>query len=97
VAILMLNVKVESNCQTHQTATNTFHAQPRCSENAENTQVSKVEFSMQATRNKQLKCFRETAQKSITRHRVSPEHSLSFCIRTMLSYHEVEASLLVGV
>jgi len=31
-----------------------------------------------------------------TRHRASTEHLLTFCIRTMLSYCELEASLLVG-
>jgi len=30
------------------------------------------------------------------RHRASTEHSLTFRVRTMLSYREVEASLLVG-
>jgi len=33
---------------------------------------------------------------SPTRHRASTEHSLTFHIRTMLSYCEAEASLLVG-
>jgi len=32
----------------------------------------------------------------ITRHRASTEHSLTFRVRTMLSYCEVEGSLLVG-
>jgi len=32
----------------------------------------------------------------ITRHRASTEHLLTFRIHTMLLYHEVEASLLVG-
>ena len=31
-----------------------------------------------------------------TRHRASTEHSLTFRVRIMLSYREVEASLLVG-
>jgi len=31
-----------------------------------------------------------------TRHRANTEHSLAFRIRAMLSYREVEASLLLG-
>jgi len=34
--------------------------------------------------------------KLITRHTASTEHSLTFRVRNMLSYREVEASLLVG-
>jgi len=36
------------------------------------------------------------ATATITRHRATTKHSLTFRVRTMLSYREVETSLLVG-
>jgi len=38
----------------------------------------------------------QEANTAYTRHRTSTEHSLTFRVRIILSYREVEASLLVG-
>jgi len=45
---------------------------------------------------RKVKIINARKVKIITRHRAGTEHSLTFRVRTMLSYREVEASLLVG-